>query len=193
LNYLAHIHLAHLSDTSLLGNFLGDFVKGTNLSFLPPDIQEGIQLHRAIDSFTDSHPRIVELRRQFPSDLRRMSGVVIDIYFDHLLCAHWDTFTELGIAPLLSRFYAEVEETPLAIPGRYSSVKDGLLKYRWLQDYEHRDSCIRAFYQIEKRLNGRVTFAQLANRFLQDEHAGFETCFERFYPELIDFVMLRES
>lgn len=193
MNYLAHIHLAHLSDTSLLGNFLGDFVKGQNFTYLPQDIQKGIQLHRAIDSFTDSHPSIVELRRQFPSDLRRMSGVVIDIYFDHLLCIRWDTFTELGITPLLSRFYAEVEETPLAIPGRYSSVKDGLLKYRWLQDYEHRDSCIRAFYQIEKRLNGRISFAQLADRFLQNEHAGFEACFERFYPELIDFVMLREA
>ena len=62
MNYIAHIYLAEHTQTSKLGNFLGDFVKGPDLSSLPVEIQTGIKFHRAIDSYTDSHHQITALK-----------------------------------------------------------------------------------------------------------------------------------
>ena len=38
-----------------MGNMISDFVKGKKKFDYPPGIQKGIMLHRAIDTFTDTH------------------------------------------------------------------------------------------------------------------------------------------
>ena len=50
MNYIAHIHIGSHTQTHLLGNFLGDFVKGSQLQYLPFEIEQGIRLHRSIVS-----------------------------------------------------------------------------------------------------------------------------------------------
>ena len=54
MNHLAHCFLSFGDEDILLGNFLGDFVKGHDWEKYPRGIQRGILLHRAIDSFTDN-------------------------------------------------------------------------------------------------------------------------------------------
>jgi acyl carrier protein phosphodiesterase len=172
----------------MLGNFLGDFVKGSDLSHFSSDIQQGIRLHRSIDTFTDSHDQISYLKRQFPRTIRRMSGVVIDVYFDHLLCRHWHRFTDHSIDIVLPKFYSELSSHRLKVDGRFKAVEKSLLQHRWLADYVERDSCIRAFYQIERRLQHRVTFAAEANQHLNNHHDVLEQTFFSFYPDLIKYA-----
>jgi acyl carrier protein phosphodiesterase len=193
MNYLAHIHLAHITDTSMLGNFLGDFVKGSHLSHLRDEHQLGIRLHRKIDSFTDSHAQVKALQNLFPKTIRRMSGVVIDVYFDHLLCAHWDRFSEQDLDKLLNQFYAEVQDYRDNISERFDLVRHGLLTYRWLTDYQHSKNCERSFLQIEKRLRNRVIFAHEAMQFIQQNESELQIRFLDFYPELIEFSHAKAS
>ena len=54
MNFLAHLHLAHLADSSLSGNLLADFVRGNPEANFPPDVVEGIYMHRRIDVMTDN-------------------------------------------------------------------------------------------------------------------------------------------
>jgi acyl carrier protein phosphodiesterase len=187
MNYLAHIHLAHITDTSMLGNFFGDFVKGSDLSHLNDEHQLGVRLHRKIDSFTDTHVHVKALRTLFPKSIRRMSGVVIDIYFDHLLCAHWDRFSEPALEKLLGHFYTEIHDYSNHISDRFTQVRHGLLTYRWLTDYQHSANCERSFLQIEKRLTNRVIFAHEAMQFIQQNESELQARFLDFYPELIEF------
>jgi acyl carrier protein phosphodiesterase len=58
MNYLAHLFLAEDTAESLIGNLLGDFVKGSLESHkerYSEDILKGIETHRKADSFTDTH------------------------------------------------------------------------------------------------------------------------------------------
>ena len=48
MNFLAHLHLAHLADSSLSGNLLADFVRGDPAGEWPADVVEGIFMHRRI-------------------------------------------------------------------------------------------------------------------------------------------------
>lgn len=61
MNYLAHIFLSGSNRKVQLGNFVGDAVKGSSYKNYPPDIAKGIQLHRAIDDYTDRHPAVCEV------------------------------------------------------------------------------------------------------------------------------------
>jgi len=191
-NYIAHIHQAHTTQTSLLGNFMGDFVKGSDLEHLPDAIAQGVRLHRKIDSFTDSHPIIIQLRESFPASLRRMSGVVIDVYFDHLLCLHWSRVSEVELDTMLNLFYQELAAKHVVLASkktqlRFAAVKQGLLTHQWLQDYAQREHCIRAFFSIEKRLGNKISFAKQADIFLAQKHDDLQQAFIQFYPLLLAF------
>ena len=62
MNYLAHAYLSFNIPEILVGNLISDFVKGKRKLDYPPGIRTGITLHRAIDTFTDTHPAIRDVK-----------------------------------------------------------------------------------------------------------------------------------
>ncbi|WP_299074999.1 ACP phosphodiesterase [uncultured Paraglaciecola sp.] len=186
MNYIAHIHIGSHTQTSLLGNFLGDFVKGSQLQHLPCEIEHGIRLHRSIDVFTDSHPLIIELKQCFPRDIRRMAGVIIDIYFDHLLMRAWDSYSTTHFNVVFSKFYQQLEHFSLADNLHFRQQAERLKTHQWLNEYLHIETCFRAFLSIEGRLKNKVLFAKKAQSFLLQYAEPLESSFQQFYPECLD-------
>jgi acyl carrier protein phosphodiesterase len=189
MNYIAHIHIAEHTDTSMVGNFLGDFVKGSELQYLPAELETGIRLHRSVDVFTDQHPAIIKLKSTFPPSIRRMAGITIDIYFDYLLLNHWQEFSNQAYKQTLASFYQALQACPLAINPRYTMLRESLLKERWLEHYIDASTCLRAFKSIESRLHNRVTFALQAREFLRQNHYQAKQVFLVFYPELLKHAL----
>lgn len=185
MNYIAHIHIAAHTSTSYLGNFLGDFIKGSDLTHLPQEIELGIRLHRQVDTFTDTHPLILDLKQTFPTELRRMAGVVIDIYFDHLLMTHWEKFSERTFHSLFTQFYAELKTFSLPQNQHYTLQFRGLISNQWLKEYQREQTCFKAFTSIEKRLKGKIQFAQQAQDFVIQNRKEMTDSFQQFYPELL--------
>lgn len=74
MNYLAHIFLSGSNRKVQLGNFVGDAVKGSSYKNYPPDIAKGIQLHRAIDDYTDHHPAVCEVVHRLQPEFGRIRG-----------------------------------------------------------------------------------------------------------------------
>ena len=58
MNFLAHVYLSGSNIHLAVGNLIADRVKGKNIELLAPEIQEGVLLHRAIDTYTDQHPLV---------------------------------------------------------------------------------------------------------------------------------------
>ena len=56
MNVLAHIYLSGDSEKIIIGNYIGDYVKGRDYLKYPEPVRKGIILHRHIDAFTDRHP-----------------------------------------------------------------------------------------------------------------------------------------
>ncbi len=93
MNFLAHLHLAAHTRSSLTGNLLGDFIKGPLPTALAAHFDEGIWLHRKIDAFTDSHPEHKAAVTCFEAPWRRFGGIVVDMLYDHWLSQHWGRFS----------------------------------------------------------------------------------------------------
>lgn len=190
MNYIAHIHIGQLTQTSMVGNFLGDFVKGSQLERLPRDIEVGIRLHRKVDVFTDQHPDVKQLKLLFPRFLQRVSGIALDIYFDHLLLLHWQKFSERESQAFFSQFYQQLMIMELDLGKRFERVKEGLLSHRWLQDYLQEETCLRAMQSVEQRLKGKIIFAEQSYNILRQNKSMIEKVFLRFYVELFQHARL---
>tara|TARA_R110000868_G_scaffold235068_2_gene488798 strand:- start:5335 stop:5895 length:561 start_codon:yes stop_codon:yes gene_type:complete len=170
----------------LLGNFLGDFVKGSQLQHLSFEIEQGIRLHRSIDVFTDSHPLIIALRQCFPSEIRRMSGVIIDIYFDYLLMQTWDQYSNKHFNSVFTQFYQQLEQFSLPDNLHFNKQAERLKTQQWLNRYINIETCFQAFLSIESRLKNKVIFAEEAQSFLLQNADQLESSFQQFYPECLD-------
>ncbi|GAC1584972.1 MAG: hypothetical protein NVS3B19_01800 [Ginsengibacter sp.] len=85
MNYLAHAYLSFSNPDVLVGNMISDYVKGKKKFDYPKGIQRGMDIHRAIDTYTDSHIIVKEAKQYFQKPYRLYSGAFIDVVFDHFL------------------------------------------------------------------------------------------------------------
>ena len=63
MNFLAHIYLSGSSDLIKIGNFIADGVRGNKYLAFDSEIQKGIVLHRAIDTFTDAQVELNQMNK----------------------------------------------------------------------------------------------------------------------------------
>lgn len=89
MNFLAHLHTAHLADSSLPGNLMADFVRGNPQGDYPAEIIDGIYMHRRIDVMTDNLAEVKEAREWFRPQTRRVAPITLDVMWDHFLSQHW--------------------------------------------------------------------------------------------------------
>ena len=96
MNYLAHAYLSFEITDITVGNMISDFVKGKQKLDYPVAIQHGITLHRAIDSFTDSHAVTRQAKSFFKEDYGLYAGPLVDVVYDHFLANDPLRFPETG-------------------------------------------------------------------------------------------------
>lgn len=108
MNFLAHLYLSGDDPEIMLGNFIGDYVKGKNLNGYREKIRYGIRLHRAIDTLTDSHPATKASNALLREGYGKYSGVVTDILFDHILAVEWDYYSNRSLSDFTRSFYFQM-------------------------------------------------------------------------------------
>ena len=141
MNYLAHMvvgHWAGLDEFGILGNFIGDAVKGRNVeASWGEKVSHGIRIHRSIDDVSDRHAASCEARRVLRSGCGKWSGVVWDVLADHVLASEFDALAH-GCGLLDS--FAKRHEVLLghkrdAMPDRSRRFFDAMVSHGWLQGY----------------------------------------------------------
>lgn len=151
MNFLAHLHLAHLAESSLSGNLLADFVRGNPEESFPPGVVAGIHMHRRIDVLTDNLPEVREAREWFRSETRRVAPITLDVMWDHFLSRHW---SQLSPDFPLQEFVCYAREQVMTIlpdsPPRFINLNNYLWSEQWLVRYRDMDF-------IQNVLNGMAS------------------------------------
>ena len=155
---------------------------------MPDAWREGIILHRKVDGFTDAHHQVTDLKREFPASIRRMAGVCIDVYFDHLLLHYWSEFCVRPVEDILETFYQELAQAPPSLSTRFAKIRHSLLTRRWLINYADHQTCHAVFLDIENRLKNRVKFADTAYTYMTENRERMHSAFVNFYPSLLDYA-----
>jgi acyl carrier protein phosphodiesterase len=96
MNFLAHLYLSGDDPELLVGNLMGDFVKGRLEGRFPPGIERGIALHRRIDSFAAGNHNFLLSKRRIEPSFGLYRAVLVDLYYDHFLAIDWNEYAEVA-------------------------------------------------------------------------------------------------
>lgn len=135
MNFLGHLYFSPNNWELRIANLFGDFVKGSDLSEYPKIIQEGILLHRSIDSYIDNHPAVIELLHKLYPYLPKVSGIAVDLFFDHLLAIHWNNYHPTPLRTFTNEFYEHIEDLPDIYPLEFRYVLSKMKHDDWLFQY----------------------------------------------------------
>lgn len=185
MNYLAHLHLAAHTQSSLTGNLLGDFVKGSLPSQLGPDLDEGIWLHRKIDAFTDAHPEHRAAVARFEAPWRRFGGILVDMLYDHWLCRHWSRYASLPQPDFLRESYGRLLADDARLPQGLPLPLRRMAEQDWIASYHHKEGLAQALDGIGRRLRRPLPLGEALLTLDAAQWRASEQGFLRFYPELM--------
>jgi acyl carrier protein phosphodiesterase len=184
MNHLAHCFLSFGDEDVLLGNFIGDFIKGREWQQYPQAVQRGILLHRTIDSFTDNHAATDQSVRRIRSLAGRYAPPLVDILYDHLLAIHWEQYSETSFDDFAEKTYRQLAARASEMPPVLAERLPLMLKGRFLHGYTHREGLDWVLDRFSMRIAGKFDPEALSNAFFADLD-GFSADFKVFFPDLM--------
>lgn len=122
MNFLFHMLLSGADEQILVGNFMGDFVKGPLAERFPERIRQGVTLHRRIDSFASRDDLFQCSRRRLDPLYGLYRGVLVDLFYDHFLVAEWNSWAEEPFDRYLARTRAIIEQQLAELPERLQKL-----------------------------------------------------------------------
>lgn len=186
MNYLAHAYLSFNDPGLLVGNMISDFVKGKQKFDYPSHILTGIELHRAIDSFTDQHPLTREAKSIFRKDYGLYSGAFLDIIYDHFLALDLARFPGNELLVFSQNTYSILDEHTLHHPVAFSSQFTYMKLHNWLYNYRYAWGIQRSFHGIAHRAK-YMHDASRAFELFEDHYPLFERSYGEFFPALDEY------
>ncbi|WP_159875605.1 ACP phosphodiesterase [Aquitalea denitrificans] len=184
MNYLAHLHLAPDDAAARVGNLLGDFLKPSHAGHLPQALQQGMALHRRIDSHTDSHPLVAHSKQRIAAERRRYAGILVDIFYDHFLARHWTEFASMPLADFTARSYAELEAHRQWLPPRLLDILPRMQTEDWLLSYAEVDGIAAVLRSFSRHRIQRDNPVAAGIDDLLQHYSTLEQDFLDFYPQL---------
>ena len=168
----------------MVGNFIGDFVKGRNLlEQFEPEIARGIEVHRAIDAFTDSHPVVRKSKIRLRPTYRHYAPVIVDVFYDHFLARYWDQYHTESLADFAERAYRTIERQQTMLPEGVKYMLPYMIKGNWLVNYATLEGIHRALSGMTRRASHPSRMDESIND-LRLHYDDFRKEFEEFFPEL---------
>ncbi|WAS99973.1 ACP phosphodiesterase [Rouxiella chamberiensis] len=185
MNFLAHLHLAKLADSSLLGNLMADFVRGNPDGLYSAEVVSGIRMHRRVDVMTDTLPEVKVARGFFSADYHRVAPITLDVVWDHFLSRHWNVICpSTPLATFIQQCQSSIEPHLADTPERFRNLNGYLWSQRWMERYAE-----LPFIQdvLQGMANRRPKLAALAGSFsdVERHYQLLERQFWAFYPSMM--------
>lgn len=171
----------------ILGNFIADHVKGSDVLKYSLITRKGITMHRAIDTYTDQHPVVKQSISRLRADFHKYAGVVVDMYYDHYLSANWDDYCQTDLQTFTETRYTILNTFQPVLPMRSARLLYYMEKQNWLLSYGNLDGMQQAFNGMSRR----TTFVSNMEHAIVNLEAGyteFGNEFKQFFPDLQLFV-----
>lgn len=184
MNFLAHLYLSGNRPGIMVGNFIGDFVKGRKAADqFDDDITAGITLHRAIDEFTDGHPVVARSKQRLRPFFRHYSPVVVDMFYDHFLAANWQDYHPVALPEYAAGVYDLLKSYHDVLPQSVQHILPYMVKGNWLVSYAEPEGIHRALSGMAAR-TPYESGMEKATEVLEAHYSEFRREFMEFFPEI---------
>ena len=166
---------------------MADGIRGKHYEYLPAEVQKGIVLHRAIDTFTDAHPIFRQSTKRLHKSYHHYAGVIVDIFYDHFLAKNWANYADEKLEDFVERFYQSLETHRDILTEKTLHLKPYMIQHNWLVNYQHTKGIARILTQMDHRTKD-VSQMQFAIEELEKYYDEFESEFTLFFNDLKIFV-----
>ena len=187
MNFLAHTYLSGGNEEIIVGNFMGDYVKGKNYLLFPEQVKKGILIHRDIDSFTDMHEVTRRSKQRLASRYHKYAGIIIDIFYDHFLASMWDSYSTLPLNEFVSRTYDLLKRNYKVLPDSIKRWFPTFLENNWMMAY----TTVEGIELVLERMSANTSLpdhSAFAVEVLRNEYSVFMEDFLEFFPTIVEFL-----
>jgi acyl carrier protein phosphodiesterase len=183
MNFLAHIYLSGDNDLIKIGNFMADGIRGKQFKDYPVDVQKGIILHRAIDTFTDAHPVFRRSTKKLHSRYHHYAGVIVDVFYDHFLAKNWTTYSNENLSDYITAFYKSLSENTPILSEKTVKLMPYMIDQNWLLSYQTIEGINNILTQMDGRTKNKSKM-RFATEELSELYIDFEEDFTDFFEDL---------
>lgn len=183
MNLLAHIYLSGGNSDLMIGNFIGDAVKGKQHENFSREIRRGILLHRKIDHYTDTHPITQACKKYFSKEFGLHAGIVVDIMYDHFLAKNWTNYHEQSFAHFSQSTYRYLERKIWVMPKKMQFMTPYFIESDWLNLYSSLQGIHRVLHGMSLRTSV-PSKANYAKTIIEHNFTVLEQNFIIFFADL---------
>jgi acyl carrier protein phosphodiesterase len=187
MNYLAHAYLSFHQPELLVGNMISDHVKGKKKFEFSPGIQQGIELHRIIDSFTDEHAATKAAKEVFRPHYRLYAGAFVDVVYDHYLATDPLIFNNDSLEEFSATTYQMLEPYTAVFPEKFARMFPYMKTQNWLYNYSNKWGIENSLHGVVRRAT-YLTESATAFALFEEHFTTLQQCYQAFFPEMIAVV-----
>lgn len=187
MNYLAHAYLSFRHPAVLTGNLISDFVKGKKQFDFPPEVHTGIVLHRAIDTFTDTHAATAAAKEIFRPHYRLYSGAFADVVYDHFLANDTNQFPGDSLYVFSQEVYSMLDKQVALFPAPFKQLFPYMKEHNWLYGYRERQGMKHSFQGLVRR-SAYLTESAIAYSLFEEHYQTLQQCYDAFFPAVKAFA-----
>jgi len=186
MNWLAHLFLSQQQIDFQMGNILADPLKGRLWNDASINMQKGMEVHKIIDSYSDSHPLVQKSK----STLRKnglLRAVIVDLTYDYFLTKNWDRYSNISLEKFTNEFYEKVKKRSRFLPLKAQSFMNNLVQADVLNKYQNLHKLQIGFERLDMRLSKRLLKRETASGYFNEVYKNIddlENDFLSFFPEL---------
>ncbi len=193
MNHLAHLYLSSNNEGEMVGQFIADAVKGNDFNAYTPNIRQGILLHRWVDSYTDTHELVKELRAEYRPKLGLYSGVLIDLVFDYFLAKDFQLHSGWELSEFQQFTFSVLNKHEEKFPERMKNYFFHMKDKEFMMKYAHPVGMAVIVRQMGMRSARGEALIQAGDYFLDHVEAALKY-FPSFFQDLQrDFVLKRDA
>lgn len=163
---------------------MADGIHGKHFDNFPTDVQKGIILHRAIDTFTDAHPIFRQSTKRLHANYHHYSGIIVDIFYDHFLAKNWNTYSDEKLEYFIERFYQSLKDNYESLTLKTQKMMPDMIDNNWLLSYQTIAGIENVLVNMDNRMK-REANMRFAVAELKIFYSEFEQEFTTFFEELI--------
>ncbi|MGB2475785.1 MAG: ACP phosphodiesterase [Flavobacteriaceae bacterium] len=186
MNFLAHLYLSGDREDLRFGNFIGDAVRGKNYSQYNQEVQKGILLHRAIDTFTGQHPIFRKHCKVLYPEHGHYARVIIDVIYDHFLASNWNKYHRQSLPLFALDFYQAVALRENELPSRMKKLFQMMNQQNWLLQYATLEGLHNILFHMNKRTSFPSQFPE-AIKIIENQKEAMQIDFDTFFLDLKSF------
>lgn len=151
------------------------------------ELLAGVRLHRSIDAYIDRQPAFKRCIECLGSEHRRIAGIALDVFFDHLLATRWHDFHARPLSMFCDDFYRHCAEYHPRLPERAAQLMTRAKTHRLFESYADLKVIEQVLERIGRRLSRKTSLDQVMP-MLVERQDFLMLQFEQLMPSLQHFA-----